>query len=214
MSMNYSDFIREFKHVYDQGLPGRKAQRRMKPYVGMDRNVDVPIPFNAKESAIMALFVPIQNKPHLLLMKRPPYNGVHGGQISFPGGKREKSDADLMDTAYRETREEMGIEPQEIHLMGHLTDLYVMPSNFIIKPYIGYLEKRPIYNIDPVEVESLIEAPMTTFLDETYIKEKVIRSKIGIDVNAPYFELDEGDLWGATAMMVSEIAALSAHFLK
>jgi len=204
----FSEFVAHLRSRYGKGLPGRKGQFPLKPYVSFDRKLNPPVNKKARKSAVLALFYPIDGVPHLALIQRPEYGGVHGGQISFPGGKVEDIDKSLLDAALRESHEEVGVEAGSITVVGPMTEIYVLASNFIVYPFIGYAESRPDFIIDEREVDELLEVPFETFLNEGLIKEKVIMSKAGFNLNAPYFDVDGRVLWGATAMMISEIASL------
>ena len=204
----FSDFVAHLRSRYGKGLPGQKGQFPLKPYISIDRKLNPPVNKNARKSAVLALLYPIDGVPHMALIQRPEYGGVHSGQISFPGGKVEEEDKSLLDAALRESNEEVGVEAGNIHILGPMTEIYVLASNFIVYPFIGYADHRPDFIIDEHEVAELLEVPFGTFLNEDVIKEKVIMSKAGFKLNAPYFDVDGRTLWGATAMMISEIVEL------
>ncbi len=202
---DFQEFIDRFKTNYNRGLPGKKGQYKMKPYVGLDKKLDFPATKNARKGAVLALLYPIDNIPHLALMQRPIYDGVHGGQISFPGGKIEEDDKSPLHAAIREANEEVGVIPDIVNAIGPITEVFVLASNFLVYPFMAYAEERPDFIIDRREVEALIEIPFHIFLEPSIVKEKKIRSKAGFDLNAPYFDIEGKVLWGATAMMISEI---------
>jgi hypothetical protein len=79
------------------------------------------------------------------------HDGIHSGQISLPGGKAEKTDPGPAFTALREAREEIGIDPEKVTIIGRLTDLYIPPSNYVVSPFIGYLAARPVFTIEPAK---------------------------------------------------------------
>ncbi len=205
----FDQFIESLETNYRKGLPGKQGQLLMKPYVGISKNLDIPAAANARKGAVLALFYPINNIPHLALMLRPDYEGVHGGQISFPGGKVELDDKSPMHAALREAKEEVGIIENHVNIIGPVTEVFVLASNFLVMPFVGYSPQRPDFTIDRREVEKLIEIPFSYFMDDKIIKEKKIRSKAGFDLNAPYFDVNGHVLWGATAMMISEIIELA-----
>lgn len=203
--LDFQRFIERFRTNYNKGLPGKKGQHKMKPYVGLDKKLDFPVNRNARKGAVLALLYPKENIPHIALMQRPLYDGVHGGQISFPGGKIEIEDKSPLNAALREANEEVGVIPHTVNAIGPITEVFVLASNFLVYPFMAYSEERPDFVIDRREVESLMEIPFHDFLEPSIIKEKKIRSKAGFDLNAPYFDIDGKVLWGATAMMISEI---------
>ena len=207
-TVDFQTFIEQLQTNYHRGLPGKMGQYPLKPYVGIDKKMDFPVSKNARKGAVLALLYPVQEIPHLALMQRPIYEGIHGGQISFPGGKIEVFDKSPLMAALRETHEEVGVMPDLVNVVGPITEVFVVASNFLVYPFLGYAEERPNFVIDKREVESLIEVPFHTFFNPSIIKEKNIRSKAGFDLKAPYFDIDGRVLWGATAMMISEIVEL------
>ena len=162
----------------------------------------------------MAIFYPkMDDTTHLLLMLRKEYPGVHSKQIGFPGGKVEKEDKNLLDTAKRETFEEVGILPDSIEMVKPLTEVYIPPSNFLVQPYLGlYPTPRP-FVIDPNEVERLVEVRLMDFLDDTHLMEQKLTTSYADDILVPAFKLNGYTVWGATAMMMSEIKDLLKQVL-
>ena len=157
----------------------------------------------------MALFYPKENnETHLLLMLRNTYPGVHSNQIGFPGGKVEDTDSDLLVTAKRETFEEVGILPEDIEMVKPLTEVYIPPSNFLIKPFLGlYSEVKP-FKLDPTEVEALVEVKLVDFLDNGNLMQQYLTTSYAHEILVPAFKLNGYTVWGATAMMLSEIKDL------
>lgn len=207
-TVDFQSFIEILESNYHKGLPGKIGQFPMKPYVGIDKKIDFPVSKNARKGAVLALFYPVEEITHLALMQRPVYEGIHGGQISFPGGKIEVYDKSPLTAALREAHEEIGIIPDMVQVLGPITEVFVLASNFLVYPFVGYVAERPNFVIDKREVETLLEIPFQTFFDPSIIKEKNIRSKAGFDLKAPYFDIDGRVLWGATAMMISELVEL------
>ena len=106
---------------------------------------------NPRKAAVMALFYPdFEQVTHLLLILRKTYEGVHSNQIGFPGGKVEKGDADLLTTALRETHEEVGVAPAQINVLRALSEVYIPPSNFEVRPYMGLCQKPTTFKIDKI----------------------------------------------------------------
>jgi len=161
-----------------------------------------------KESAVLALFYPDNNQnTNILLMLRASYNGVHSAQISFPGGKKDDYDNDLEFTALRETEEEIGISRTEIAIVRKLTKTYIPPSNFWVTPFIGILDKTPTFTTNN-EVEKLIEVPLNELLDDDRLISKNLTTSYMKNIDVPCFKLNNYTVWGATAMMLSEIKDL------
>ena len=159
---------------------------------------------NPKLSAVLVLFYPFVDEPHLVLMQRNAYPGVHSAQVSFPGGKAETYDASLQATALREANEEVGVEPDLVRVSGQLTQVYIPPSGFLVEPYVGTTPSRPNFVPNPNEVQHIIEVPVRQLLDEASIQQRSIALSDGMKIQVPAFILQDFVVWGATAMMLSE----------
>ena len=191
-------------------MPGEASHFKMEPAVRKqfreESTVDVK---KAKRAAVMALFYPKgDNETHLLLMLRNTYPGVHSNQIGFPGGKVEDTDSDLLATAKRETFEEVGILPEDIEMVKPLTEVYIPPSNFLVKPFLGLYSKVKPFKLDPVEVEALVEVKLVDFLDNGNLMQQYLTTSYAHKISVPAFKLNGYTVWGATAMMLSEIKDL------
>src|SRR5690606_24654850 len=139
-------------------------------------------------------------------MLRPDYDGVHGGQISLPGGKKEEKDKDYIATAVRETEEEIGVSAKEITVLGSLTELYVSASNIQVLPVVGFCTRPPMFIPNPYEVEEIIEVSIDDLTKEKEVKFTDISVR-GHKINSPYYHLKGKVVWGATAMILSEFVA-------
>lgn len=161
---------------------------------------------DAKQSGVLILLYPgqLQETYRFALIRRPEYEGVHSGQVSLPGGRYEPSDRDLSDTALRETEEEIGVIASSVELLGALSELYIPPSNFMVHPFVGWTDRRPVFIPDHQEVEEVIEADLTDLMDDRKIKKRKIPLRNGLVILAPCFELGGSVVWGATAMILSE----------
>ncbi|MDN4164268.1 CoA pyrophosphatase [Cytophagales bacterium LB-30] len=188
-----------------QPLPGREAQIRMSAVpVDQERFVFKERP-DAKQGSVLILLYKHQGEWFIPLMLRPDYEGVHGGQVSFPGGKKEEQDADLFETALREAHEEVGIEQDKVKILGAMTEMYIPPSNFKVFPVLAYTEQRPDFLINQYEVVRVIEMPLRLLLQEETIQHKVMTVLGKFTLQTPYFAIDNETVWGATAMMLSEL---------
>lgn len=191
-------------------LPGTKSHYKMAPMHRVSGLEDTHIQHpKAKEAAVMALFYPNEaQQAHLLLMLRKSYDGVHSNQISLPGGKREKADQDLLTTALRETREEVGAIVEEIQTVATLTPIYIPPSNFWVQPFMGTYQKTQPFVPQQTEVELLVEVSVEDFLDNGLVAQKNVSISKGGRAEVPAFEFGGYVVWGATAMILSEIKDL------
>lgn len=207
------EHIEWLRQRLQQPLPGFAAQERM-----MGRVIPHPpqVPVNAKLSAVLCLLYPERSGLHMLLMKRMEDGRAHSGQVSFPGGRYEPDvDKDMLATALREANEEVGIDPEEVDVIGALTSLYIPVSNFNVFPYVGFTREKPRLHLSIDEVSYTIETPVRHLLDDG--------NKMTTDVSSPampgliknvraYKLQDEGIIWGATAMMISELEVVMKEF--
>jgi 8-oxo-dGTP pyrophosphatase MutT (NUDIX family) len=180
-------------------LPGEKAHVIMAP-VG---NLPPKLAGMPGKAGVMILLFPHKGEFSTVLIKRTESPGPHSGQISLPGGKSENGESPIT-TALREAGEEIGIDTDNIKVLGSLTPLYIPVSNIEVQPVIGFTEKEPDFNINSGEVEYLIIVPVKQLLKgnrERIIKTLQIREQI---VKAPGYLLRNEYIWGATAMILSE----------
>jgi 8-oxo-dGTP pyrophosphatase MutT (NUDIX family) len=186
------------------GLPGAVAHQRMAPVTRKVAPVDAQDYPTARKAAVLILISPLDDKPVITLIERPAYEGVHSGQVSFPGGKIEPDDASMLAAALRETQEEIGIESTHIHLIGQLSNVYIPPSNFFVFPFLAYMSTTPVYQPDPHEVSRVFTMPIEHLLDQSakgFVP--IIRPEITFE--APCYIFEDYRIWGATAIMLSEL---------
>ena len=166
------------------------------------------IPGDARRSAVLMLLYPHQDAAFMPLILRPEYGGVHSRQIGLPGGKVEPEDSDLLDTALREAQEEIGIDRRRVEILGELSMMYIPPSNFLVKPFVGMLDHRPEFIPQPSEVDQLIETPVSEFwnTDNQGLHKVQVRGVNRYEV--PAFTIQGHVVWGATAMMMSELLSV------
>jgi 8-oxo-dGTP pyrophosphatase MutT (NUDIX family) len=198
------DFIAKLRAELEKDLPGTEVQWQMASSDRMVRNFPRVPGKDARIAAVLILLYPINSIIHTVFMQRHNYEGVHGGQISFPGGKKEEADSDVIQTALREAMEETGADSSEISVIGTLTPLFIPVSNMIVTPVIGWTDKRPHFIHQPEEVVFLIEADLERFLDPSIIKIKPFEIR-GEMIDVRYFDYDGHVIWGATAMILNEL---------
>lgn len=204
--MNFQNFIDCIPKIEKETLLAHDAHLIMSPPERMElmKSVDLEI-CNPKKAAVMMLLYPKNHETHLVLIIRNSYSGVHSSQIAFPGGKVELEDNNLEQTALRETFEEIGIESNDITVVRAFTKVYIPPSNFMVFPFLGFSNSELIFEPDPREVSGIIELPIKDFLDEKAVVNKIITTSYSIDIQVPAFKIKEHYVWGATAMMLSEL---------
>ena len=196
----------------NEPLPGRRAQSEMAPGLGFrgpSRFDNIPV--EAMDAAVLALLFPVnagRSREDLLewtvlLIRRNSYPGVHSGQISFPGGKRDEDDADLWATACRETCEEVGIRSECLEKVGMLTLNYVPASNFMIYPFVALAHPNAQIVLDSHEAVEYRHVPLKV-LDPASAVLLEFATATG-HKPAPAWEYEGFTIWGATAMLLSEL---------
>lgn len=206
--MRYTEQIEQLKKRLQEPLPGIDAQNRMASRL---RALPLEIPADARESGVLALLYPVQEELNLLLIKRAEDSSPHSGQISFPGGRREKQDDNLETTALRETFEEVGVASSRIEVVGAMSSLYIPVSNSNVFPFVGYTHHRPQYDICADEVQYTLELPVSKLFDPAIKSVRNITPSAypDITIKAPVYQWDaDHTIWGATAMMIAELEAL------
>lgn len=158
-----------------------------------------------REAAVMAIISPIKEVAHLTLIIRSIYDGAHSGQVAFAGGKREPEDLNLLETAYREVHEEIGVSPENLIFLRALTSLYVPVSDFRIYPYLAYAEKKLSYIPQQSEVDQVITLPLEPLFSKETIQKAKITLSNNTTIKVPAFVLKDYKIWGATSMILNEL---------
>ncbi len=196
----------KLRNKLQEDLPGWKAQRMMATQVHRDQRATPRA--DARRAGIMILFYPHRDTFSMPLILRPVYSGVHSGQVAFPGGKMEAFDKDIVATALRETDEEIGVTVEESQVIGQLSDIYIPPSNSLVTPIVALSEEKPVYNIDPHEVVEVIDVSLDDLINPDNCKVVQINIPGRGVVDAPSYQINGHTIWGATAMMISELLVL------
>lgn len=158
-----------------------------------------------RAAGVLALFYNRGQRLHLLFFRRTDEVPTHKGQVAFPGGSGEPGDRDLRDTAMREAREELGIDPERVVPLGALRPFDTFVSNFVVSPFVGWLlDPDPAFVRQPSEVAEVLEVP----LDELRMRKNRHRGKVpgfSVPVPLPYYRVGPTVIWGATGGIVEEL---------
>jgi 8-oxo-dGTP pyrophosphatase MutT (NUDIX family) len=207
--MQFSYLEKFFPKIEKLDLPGKKAQALLAPEFRqalLEKDLDFP---NAKKAGVLILLYPSEDQlVNFALILRNTYKGVHSNQIAFPGGKVEKNDSTIIETAVRETEEEIGVAASTIKVLRQLTELYIPPSNFMVYPTIGAIDYSPQFVRQHDEVKQVIEVKLEDFLKRTPIETHTISTSYAHQKDVLAFNINGYTVWGATAMMLSEFKVL------
>lgn len=204
--MKFEQFLDKMNVVSKQPLLASDAHLKMAPLERVQylQNYNYSAQ-NPKASAVLSLFYPKNGLAHLLLIVRSSYPGVHSSQIAFPGGKKELEDLNLQETALREANEEVGISPTEIEIVKQWSDLYIPPSNFMVSAFMGVSQQPQNFVLQPDEVSGIIELPVNDLLNDSLVQNVRMTTSYATDIEVPAFVINDHIVWGATAMILSEI---------
>jgi 8-oxo-dGTP pyrophosphatase MutT (NUDIX family) len=204
--MDFQEFLKYVPKFLDVSLPAREAHFKMVPFERLESLKNQNLGgFNPKTAAVMMLLYPRNGKTHLVLIVRNSYEGVHSAQIALPGGKYETIDVNYWNTALRETHEEIGIHPEKIEIIRAFTQLYIQASNFLVYPFLAVCKEEIIFIPDETEVAQIIELPIADFLKDDLIVNTTMSTSYAKNIQIPAFKINEHIVWGATAMMLSEL---------
>jgi 8-oxo-dGTP pyrophosphatase MutT (NUDIX family) len=187
-------------------LPGPSAWEGMTPAWAAGLDYDRPV---WRDAAVLALLHPLGEGIGLPLLLRTEGLPHHRGQIGLPGGARESGE-DLEETALRETEEEIGVPREAVEILGQLSRVRIARSGFSVVPFVGWAAVPPSYRLQETEVATLIEAPLSAFLEPGAMTE----AEIGVEGESrrvPCYRVSDRIVWGATAMMLAELASLIAR---
>ena len=202
----FNNFIQILQERLQGELPGALAQNKMSPSKRPTFGT-FPKQTTTRESSVLILLYIKNNEFYVPFIQRPKYHGAHSAQVSLPGGKFEPQDKNLMDTALRETWEEIGVKPDKIQIVGNLTPIYIPNSNYNVTPYVAYLAECPTFTPDAFEVDYIIEASLSQLIAPETIQ-SFVKNINGHIIEAPFFNIDNCEIWGATAMIISELKEL------
>lgn len=197
-------FIQSLEFRLEKSLPGFVAQSKMAGFTSSPEFYRTPE--DHRVACVMIVLYPKDSQWHFVLIERSSHDpeDKHAGQLSLPGGKLDDSDKTLEDCALRETYEEIGINPSMIGILGSLTPLYVKVSNFLVHPFIGFTKEYPKFVPQSSEVQNIFETPLSLILDPSQKKFTDIEVRQMVLKNIPAYQIEGRNLWGATAMILSE----------
>lgn len=204
--MDFQEFLKFIPDLVRAPLSATVSHEKMMPLERKDLLAKMNLKErNPKEAAVTMLFYPKNQQTHLVLIVRNSYQGVHSAQIAFPGGKFEPEDIDFKTTALRETEEEIGVNRNQIEIVKAFSSLYIPPSNFMVYPFLGICKEEIRFVPDPSEVASIIELPLSIFRDDSIVTFENLSTSYAKNIEVPAFKIDGHIVWGATAMMLSEL---------
>lgn len=201
------ELIADLKKRLEENLPAELAHARLMNYQRTSATEILAENIEVKKSAVLCLLFEEDNQWKFYLMLRNSYKGVHSAQISFPGGRKEKMDKGFKETALREAEEELGINPDDVEILGELSTMYIPPSNFLVYPFLGVSRTKQNIVPDPIEVNEVIVADLRDIIGlETISRSYVEVSGASNRVKVNHYTINNHIVWGATGMILAELA--------
>ncbi len=198
-------FIQQLKQQISHHLPGEKAHEAMLP-MGRTTGLSQITDFSKVRRSAVAFTLFYDETWNSVLIQRPEYRGFHSGQVCLPGGSQDAIDQALLYTALRECEEETGIKQEALQQIGELTPVYIPVSNFLVQPFVFYLDCPPIFYPDAREVEELLVFDVDKELRRLEVRYKDIPIAENRALkNVPYFPIKNKVVWGATALILNEM---------
>lgn len=210
MKSAQQNFLQALEDRLKKPLPGFRVQEKLEPAT---RKLLARFPSPGKpprESAVLILLYYENKDFHTVFIRRNQYEGVHSGQIAFPGGKMETEDPSHTHTALREAWEEIGLPMNTVKVLGLLSPLFIPPSNFNVQPVVGYTNEAIDFKADITEVAEIFSVSFQSLLDPTNQKKETIIVKDGLQIEVPCYVYDSKIVWGATSMILSEFIDLAS----
>ncbi len=206
--MEFTHFTNKIEAFKNKKLGGRNSQFKLVPEIRIKISEETIKKSNPREAAVLCLFYPNAiGETVFVLTKRASYKGTHSAQISFPGGKVDKDDTSFAHTALRELEEEIGIDRRNVTMIKQMSDTYIPPSNFMVTPFIGFLTNTPNFTTNE-EVAEIIEIKIDDLLNDSKLSSIEMNTSYMKNIEVPCFKFSKTIVWGATAMILSEIKDL------
>lgn len=207
LGMKLEKIAERFEGRLKGDLPGMVAHHKLAPSDRIHGRYPSEPNDKTSDGAVLILLYLRNTQIHTALIQRPDYHGAHSNQISFPGGKSETGDKSILETAIRESEEEIGVTGKKIRLCGTLSPLYIPVSNILVNPVVGFSFSEPTFTPDSNEVSLIIEAGLDELMDPSTICQKNMEI-LGQDILVPFYDIRGFHIWGATAMIISEFLEL------
>jgi 8-oxo-dGTP pyrophosphatase MutT (NUDIX family) len=204
---DYNSIVGSLRENLKKDLPGLSAQIKMAPTLRTAPGFPKEPNSSTRNSAVLISIYHDNNTANTILIKRSEYIGVHSRQISFPGGKYEEFDKTILATALREAEEEIGIDSNQVEIIGSLTPLFIPISNMLVVPVVGIIPKPINLQLNLQEVEYTINVGLDHLQDPNNQSVKTICVGF-LPISAPYYSVGKEVVWGATAMIISEFTEL------
>ncbi len=204
--------IQFLEKVLQGPKPGLDAQLIMMSHPRPGNRLYSEVEDSCLKAGVLILLYPLNERLHVVFTRRTDRVDFHQAQISFPGGQQEQ-DESFKEAAVREAHEEVNISPDSVRILGELTPLYIPPSNYCVYPVVGAADERPDFQPSEHEVEEVIEVPLEHLLDPENMRRETWRYK-GRDIQVPFYSFEGHKIWGATAMILSELIELLKNFIE
>jgi 8-oxo-dGTP pyrophosphatase MutT (NUDIX family) len=193
--------LADVRGALQEAGPAQRSERETLP--GIDRAAAVLVPLYEADGEL-----------HVVLTRRTWNLRSHSGEVSFPGGREDDVDADLWETALRESREEIALDTSAVELIGELDHLATIMSHSFIVPYVAALPGRPETSPNPGEVSAVLHVPVAELLDPAIYREERWDLPWADDRSLYFFELVGDTVWGATGSMLRQLLGLVTGTLR
>jgi len=210
MSFDENQWKNHLFQIFESEFNAKKAHLEMSPYRKLwDSNQ-----FHSAIKCAVGVHVFFDQEPVIILIERPSSMRKHAGQIAFPGGKMDKTDLHLVQTAIRESEEELGIDTQSTQHIGSLSPVFIRVTNYVVYPFVFIHEKKPSFSLNELEVHSILFLPFSQLINPTFLNAKNIYIENGeVLSDVPCFEFENKTIWGATSLMLNELRERIKIFL-